>query len=92
MKTAGQMTVIGIICTPIGGSLGFLARPYIPLIGEKLPFEHVISRGSTLSGLDTVLVPLAKRSFNVMLYGAICGLIAGVLIGFIVGKLSRKKV
>ncbi len=46
------------------------------LIGQ-LPFSIVITRGATLDGLDKMLVPLAQRSFNYMLAGAILGGIAG---------------
>ena len=38
----------------IGGFLGFLLRPSVPLVGP-LPFETVITRGANLTGLDSLL-------------------------------------
>ncbi len=81
----GPMIGIGIVGLLIGGFVGFLARPSFFLIGQ-LPFEHVISRGATLKGMDQMLVPLAQQSFNITLIGAIVGVIAGIVIGYFVGK------
>jgi hypothetical protein len=81
----GPMIGIGIVGFLIGGFVGFLARPSAFLVGQ-LPFEHVISRGATLNGMDQLLVPLAQQSFNITLIGAIIGAIAGIVIGYFVGK------
>lgn len=64
----------------MGGFVGFLLRPAIPLIGVKLPFGVVITRGSGLAGLNQVLVPLAQSSFEDLLAGAAVGAVVGVVI------------
>lgn len=64
----------------VGGFLGFLMRPSAFLVGQ-LPFEMVITRGSSLSGMDQLLVPAAQESFNVMLLGASLGAAAGAVVG-----------
>lgn len=81
----GSMIAFGIVGSLIGGFVAFLARPSALLVGQ-LPFIDVISRGSTLNGLDQMLVPIAQRSFNITLAGAIIGAIAGIVIGYFVGK------
>ncbi len=81
----GLMIVIGTVGFFIGSFIGFLARPSAFLVGQ-LPFEHVISRGASLKGMDQILVPIAQRSFNTLLIGAIIGAIAGIVIGYFVGK------
>lgn len=84
-KTNGPMVGIGVAGFLIGGLIAFLARPSAFLIGQ-LPFDIVISRGTSLKGMDQMLVPLAQESFNAMLIGAVIGCIAGIVIGFFVGK------
>ena len=79
------MMGIGIVGFLIGGLVGFLARPSAFFLGQ-LPFEHVISRGTTLKGMDQMLIPLAQRSFNITLIGAIIGAVAGIVIGYFVGR------
>jgi hypothetical protein len=81
----GPMIGIGVVGFLIGGFVGFLARPSVFLVGQ-LPFEHVITRGANLTGMDQMLVPVAQQSFNVTLIGAIIGGIAGIVIGYFVGK------
>ena len=76
---------IGIAGFLIGGVVGFLARPSAFFVGQ-LPFEHVITRGATLKGIDQVMIPLAQRSFNITLIGAIIGAVAGIVIGYFIGK------
>jgi hypothetical protein len=63
----------------VGGLLGFLLRPSVPLIGQ-LPFQHVITRGAILEGLDEILIPTARQSFNRLMGGIIIGIV-GVLAG-----------
>lgn len=66
-------TYVFIICGAcVGGLLGFLIRPSVPLIGQ-LPLEAVLTRGASYSGLDQILVPFAKQSFNYLLVGFILG-------------------
>ncbi len=79
------MMGVGIAGFLIGGLVGFLARPSAFFLGQ-LPFEHVISRGATLKGMDQMLIPLAQRSFNITLIGAIIGAVAGIVIGYFVGR------
>jgi len=79
----GPMIGIGIIGFLIGGLVGFLARPSAFLVGQ-LPFKHVITRGEKLSGADQMLVPVAQQSFNIMLIGAIIGVLFGVAIGYFI--------
>ena len=84
-KSNGPMVGIGIIGFFIGSFFGFMLRPST-FMGIRLPFEHVISRGAFLTGLNTMYVPLAQRSFSFSLAGAIIGAIAGIIIGYFVGK------
>jgi hypothetical protein len=63
-----------VIGTFLGGVVGFLLRPSVPLIGQ-LPLETVIARGSNLSGLDSTLGSTAERSFAYMVVGAMIGAI-----------------
>jgi ABC-type Fe3+ transport system permease subunit len=81
----GPMMGVGIVGFLVGGLVGFLARPSAFFLGQ-LPFEHVISRGATLKGMDQMLIPLAQRSFNITLIGAIIGAVAGIVIGYFVGR------
>jgi len=62
----------------IGGVVGFLLRPSVPLMGQ-LPFTTVITRGSNLRGLDQLLLGYARSSFNDL----VAGIIVGTLIGLI---------
>jgi len=68
----------------IGGFLGFLLRPSVPLVGP-LPFETVITRGANLTGLDSLLRGVAETSFNYMLVGVV----AGALVGWVVKRQSN---
>jgi hypothetical protein len=70
----------------LGGVVGFLLRPSVPLLGQ-LPLETVLSRGSNLSGLDLLLKGVAEQSFNYL----VVGIILGAVVGLVVGKLSGKR-
>lgn len=63
----------------IGGFLGFLLRPSVPLIGQ-LPFDTVITRGASLTGLDVLLRGAAEASFNYMVVGVVVGALVGLAI------------
>lgn len=76
---------LGLLGGIIGGYIGYLLRPSVPLLGQ-LPFEVVISKGSNLKGFDTLLIPTAEVSFNYL----IIGIILGISIGWIVGNLLAK--
>ncbi|SCC92942.1 conserved hypothetical protein [Thiomonas sp. X19] len=70
----------------VGGFIGFLMRPSVPLIGQ-LPFRDVISRGADLQGLDAVLLRnVAQQSFNYVLAGAIVGAVGGYVLYLISKK------
>jgi F0F1-type ATP synthase assembly protein I len=69
----------------IGGLVGFLLRPSVPLIGQ-LPFGTVINRGSNLSGLDLLLKGAAETSCNYM----IVGVLIGAAVGWMIMQQSRK--
>jgi len=71
-----------------GALLGFLLRPSNMLIGQ-LSFGTVITRGANLKGLDQLLVPLARTSFNYLLVGALLGAAGGVLIGHLLASKRR---
>lgn len=76
---------LGLLGLALGGLIGFLLRPSAMLVGQ-LPFEIVISRGANLQGLDSILVPTAQTSFNIMVVGAIVGAVAGATVArFIAG-------
>lgn len=61
----------------IGGFVGFLVRPSVPLVGQ-LPSDVVLTRGAALTGLDIILKHSAETSFNYVLAGAVIG---GVVFG-----------
>ena len=61
-----------------GAFIGYIYRPPAFLIGQ-LPFKHVISRGTTLQGLDQVYIAVAEKSFNYLLAGGIIGAILGII-------------
>lgn len=69
----------------LGGLVGFLLRPSLPLIGQ-LPFSTVITRGSNLSGIDMLLKSTAEQSFNYMVIGVIVGAIVLALAAGMIGK------
>ncbi len=73
-------TTAGTIGLLLGGFLGYVMRPAAPLIGQ-LPFRVVMTQGTNLQGLDQILVPMAQRSFNYVLVGAVLGVLAGIVIG-----------
>ena len=87
-SAAGPIVSIGLGGAFVGGALGFLLRPASMLLGQ-LPFETVIMRGANLKGLDQILVPLAEKSFNVMMAGVIIGAVLGLGLGALVASLRR---
>lgn len=82
MNKSLPLAVLGFF---VGGCLGFLMRPAAMLVGQ-LPFGTVITRGSNLSGLDTLLVSTAEASFNYLMLGAILGAVSGLVIGLMMSK------
>lgn len=84
-NSKGAMIGVGAVGCLFGGFIGFLLRPSAFMIGQ-LPFQHVITRGESLQGVERVMMSLARDSFNVMVIGAVIGLIAGAVIGYFIGK------
>ena len=80
--------LFGALAGLAGGLVGFLLRPGGTII-PQLPFEMVITRGSNLQDLDSLLVPMAERSFNIMIAGTVVGVLIGVLMGLLTGILVR---
>jgi ACS family hexuronate transporter-like MFS transporter len=78
----GAMIAFSILGLIAGSWVGFLLRPAAALVG-KLSFGAVISRGSSLTAADQVLVPLAQQSFNYLLAGAALGVVAGLVIAYL---------
>ncbi len=72
----------------MGAVVGYLYRPPAFLIGQ-LPFHVVISRGTSLKGLDQVYIPVAERSFNYLLGGGLAGAILGIAAALLMRRGSR---
>jgi hypothetical protein len=72
--------LLGVVGFLVGGFVGFQLRPAAFLVGQ-LPFGTVITRGSNLSGLESLLIPTAQTSFNYMLAGAVLGAVCGAVVG-----------
>src|SRR5207244_2291021 len=53
----------------VGAIFGYLLRPAIPLVGQQLPFEAVITRGASLKGLNQLLVVVAQQSLTYVVIG-----------------------
>jgi hypothetical protein len=84
-RRKSPIAVIGAAGAIVGGTIGFLLRPSAVLIGQ-LPFGAVITRGATLAGVDQVLVPLAEKSFNIMVASALIGLVVGAVVGYVIDR------
>jgi hypothetical protein len=82
MKTKLLLTGLAV-----GGLVGFLLRPSVPLMGQ-LPFITVITRGANLRGLDQLLTGYARTSFNYLVAGIIVGAVTGLIVAFL---MSRQK-
>ena len=74
-RTVWLLAVAGFL---VGALVGYLYRPPAFLIGQ-LPFDIVISRGTSLKGFDQMYIPVAETSFNYLLGGGVAGAIAGIL-------------
>jgi hypothetical protein len=70
-----KLAIVGLL---IGGAVGFLLRPSVPLMGQ-LPFTTVITRGANLRGLDQLLLGDARSSFNYVVAGVVLGTLVGLI-------------
>ena len=77
-----KLTIAGLL---IGGAVGFLLRPSVPLMGQ-LPFTTVITRGTNLRGLDQLLLGYARTSFNYLIAGILVGAIVGLIAAFAISN------
>jgi hypothetical protein len=73
-----KIWILGVAGFILGAVIGYLYRPPAFLIGQ-LPFKHVISRGTTLKGLDQIYMEVAQTSFNYLIVGGIIGAILGII-------------
>jgi len=83
--------VLGFIWFFLGGMIGFLIRPSVPLVG-KLSFNTVLARGENLDLVQKALLgPTAQASFRLMMESALIGMAGGLSLGIMVWLLVRKK-
>jgi hypothetical protein len=77
-----KLVIVGLL---IGGAVGFLLRPSVPLMGQ-LPFTTVITRGANLRGLDQLLLGYARSSFNYVVAGVFLGALIGLIAALALDK------
>lgn len=80
-KASGAFGGFGILGLLLGAFIGFLSRPSSPIVG-RVSFVEALTRGASLEGVDQVLITLAERSFDIMLIGAVAGLVAGLILAY----------
>lgn len=78
------------IFSVIGGLIGFLLRPAVPLLGQ-LPFMTVITDGSSLHGMGKIVLPYAQQSFNYIVAGTLIGITLGVVVTLLNSHLRKNK-
>ncbi|MDD3966100.1 MAG: hypothetical protein WC372_04960 [Candidatus Neomarinimicrobiota bacterium] len=80
MKKNTKKVVVsfGVLGLLLGAFIGFLSRPSSPIAG-RVSFIDALTRGASLEGVNQVMLSLAQRSFDIMLIGALIGLVAGLL-------------
>lgn len=81
-RTNWLLAAVGFL---LGSAVGFLYRPAAFLIGQ-LPFDIVITRGTTLKGIDQMYIPAAETSFNYLLGGGVAGAFAGIVAALLLRK------
>jgi len=79
MKNTRLAIAAGVL---LGGVVGFLLRPSLPLVGQ-LPFTTVVTRGANLEGLDQFLLGYARTSFNYLIAGVVLGAVVGLIAAFV---------
>ena len=85
IRIDSKVWILGIVGFLAGASIGYFYRPPAFLVGQ-LPFHIVITRGTNLKGLDQLLIPVARTSFDYFLIGGILGAVLGVVAGMILFK------
>ena len=81
-----RFPAFAVIGAAVGGTLGFLARPSIPLIG-RLPLDAVLTRASTYHGLASGYIHrVADRSLAILLLG----IVVGGLVGYFADRTGEK--
>jgi hypothetical protein len=80
--------ILGMIGLLVGGYIGFLNRPPVPIVGQ-LPFKKVILAGINLKGIDKIFVETARTSFFYMVLGAVVGLAVGLILVALVVKKEK---
>lgn len=67
----------------LGGFIAYQMSPTMPFLGGHVPFEHVITFGTTLQGIDQeVIGSVARTTFMYTVFGAIVGGFAGIFLSF----------
>ena len=74
----------------VGALVGFLFRPAAPETGQ-LPFSTVITRGATslFEESDPAVVAVAQSSFNMVIAGAVIGVLTGVGLSVLAARRAR---
>gem|GEM_PF-3168674 len=86
MHVVRRFPAFAVIGTVVGGTLGFLARPSIPIIG-RLPLDAVLTRASTYHGLASGYIHgIADRSLGILMVG----LVLGGLVGYVADRTAGK--
>jgi hypothetical protein len=80
-----KLSTVGLL---IGGVVGFLLRPSVPLMGQ-LSFSTVITRGANLHGLDQLLVGYARTSLNYLIAGTLLGAVIGLIAAVFMSSQSQ---
>ncbi len=66
----------------LGGGVGYLLRPAVPLIGQ-LPFNIVMADGKNLHGLARLAQPYAQQSLECVIAGALVGGMLGLITAYL---------
>ena len=83
--------VVGFLWFFLGGLIGFIIRPSVPLVG-KLSFNTVLARGENLDLVQKALLgPSARAAFHLMMESALIGLTGGLALGLTIWLLVRKR-
>ncbi len=87
----GRTRAMWLLCAAgflAGALVGYLYRPPAFLVGQ-LPFDVVISRGTSLKGFDQMYIPVAETSFNYLLGGGVVGAVAGAVAALLAKRTGK---